>query len=325
MTNQLAPVDTRVADPSRPSLETTDRNRYARAIAASKRARWDIDADVIRGRNFDRSQKFLPDGLSFAHKLEFLSEAERRFLSQVQGRTYANMFGLFERFVNAKVLGLSQRHYFGDQVALEALVRFSDEEIKHQELFRRIERLAAPAMPEGYHFALDANQVAAVVLAKPTWSVLALICVSELFTQVHYKQSIAPDAQLSELFKDVFRFHWMEESQHAVLDELEWKAEDATLDPAQRDEAVTGLIDLVTAMDGLLQVQSAADATYFMQHAGLAFAPAEQAAVAKTILEAYRYQYILSGVQATHFPEILRGLVSDAQFERIVGALAPLM
>jgi hypothetical protein len=30
-------------------------------------------------------------------------------------------------------------HWFGDQVALEALVRFSDEELKHQALFRRIE------------------------------------------------------------------------------------------------------------------------------------------------------------------------------------------
>ena len=30
---------------------TTD--RYARCIAASKRIRWDIDADVIRGRTLD--------------------------------------------------------------------------------------------------------------------------------------------------------------------------------------------------------------------------------------------------------------------------------
>ena len=60
-------------------------------------------------------------------------------LSQIQGRTYANMFGLVERFINCKVLELSQHHCTGDQVALEALIRFSDEELKHQELFRRIE------------------------------------------------------------------------------------------------------------------------------------------------------------------------------------------
>ncbi len=68
-------------------------------------------------------------------------------LSQIQGRTYANMFGLVERFINAKILEVSRDHWLGDQTALEALVRFSDEELKHQELFRRIERMVASGMP----------------------------------------------------------------------------------------------------------------------------------------------------------------------------------
>jgi hypothetical protein len=59
---------------------------------------------------------------------------EKQFVSQIQGRTYANIFGLVERFINAKVLELSEDHWFGDQTALEALVRFSDEELKHQAL-----------------------------------------------------------------------------------------------------------------------------------------------------------------------------------------------
>ena len=51
------------------------------------------------------------------------------------------MFGLVERFINAKMLELSREHWLGDQIALEAMVRFTDEELKHQELFRRIERM----------------------------------------------------------------------------------------------------------------------------------------------------------------------------------------
>ena len=38
--------------------------RYAKCIEVSKRVRWDIERDVIRGRRFDFGQKFLPDGLS---------------------------------------------------------------------------------------------------------------------------------------------------------------------------------------------------------------------------------------------------------------------
>jgi hypothetical protein len=36
----------------------------------SKRVRWDIDKDVVRNREFDLSQKFLPDGLSKVDQLE---------------------------------------------------------------------------------------------------------------------------------------------------------------------------------------------------------------------------------------------------------------
>src|SRR5229473_8293071 len=121
--------------------------RYARCVESSKRVRWDIDKDVIRGRRFDVAHKFLPDALAMADAFTTLSADEKRFLSQIQGRTYANMFGLVERFINCKILELSQYHCTGDQVALEALVRFSDEELKHQELFRRIEKMIATKMP----------------------------------------------------------------------------------------------------------------------------------------------------------------------------------
>ena len=77
---------------------TIDVDRYAKCIEVSKRVRWDIDKDVIRGRQFDFSQKFLPDGISKVDQLDFLNEDEKKLLSQIQGRTYANMFGFVERF-----------------------------------------------------------------------------------------------------------------------------------------------------------------------------------------------------------------------------------
>jgi hypothetical protein len=304
-----------------PTLDTT---RYARAVAASKKVRWDIDTDVIRGRSFDQAHKFLPDGLSLAQELDFLSDEERRFFSQVQGRTYANIFGLVERFIDSKILEVSRRHHLGDQVALEALVRFSDEELKHQELFRRIETLAGRDMPEGYAFLLDPNEVARAVLSKSTWAVLALTSLIELFTQAHYKESIEPDAELSALFKDVFRFHWLEESQHAVLDELEWVAEDAKLGAEARERGVFELIELVAAVDGLLRLQAEQDAAYFLLSVGRELSAAETDRVRATLLKAYRYQYIFSGVERTRFPEILKSLIAADQFQRVADALSTL-
>ena len=79
---------------------TIDTNRYAKCVEVSKRVRWDTDRDVIRGRSFDFRRKFLPDGLSKVAQLPFLDADAQRLFSQVQGRTYANMFragGAFHR------------------------------------------------------------------------------------------------------------------------------------------------------------------------------------------------------------------------------------
>ncbi|WP_066267983.1 hypothetical protein [Hydrogenophaga palleronii] len=306
------------------SLTTVNTERYAQCIAASRRVRWDIDRDVIRARRLDLSKPFLPEGLSRIGRLEFLTPTERVRLSQVQGRTYANMFGLVERFIGIQMLSCSRRHWFGDQVALEALVRFSDEELKHQELFRRIERLAADGMAPGYAFAPTANAVASQVLEASTWAVLALTCHIELFTQVHYRQSIEPSADIAELYRDVFRYHWQEESQHVILDELEWACENARLTPRARDAAVDDLIALVGAIDHILQQQATADAHYFAHSNPRAFSTTEAERIAAGVLDAYRWQYIVSGMQVPRFRQTLIDMTTPAQQQRIQAALLPL-
>ena len=302
-----------------------DSKRYARCIEVSKRVRFDIDRDVIRGRRFEYSKKFLPDGLSKVNELEFLEPKDRRLLSQIQGRTYANMFGLVERFIGPKILEVSRDHWLGDQVKFEALVRFTDEELKHQELFRRIERLTAEGMPAGYRFLPQPNEVAAVVLGKSTWAVLALTCHIELFVLQHYHASIDPDAELSELYKDVFLHHAREESQHAILDELEWQREDAKLSASERDQAVNDLIALVAAVDGILQAQARADVEYFIAASGRKFTPAEIERLHAGVRKAYRWQYIVSGVQDKRFNELLGAMITPEQSWRIGAALEPIL
>jgi hypothetical protein len=307
------------------SAAAPNTSRYARCIEVSKRIRWDIERDVIRGRRFDFGRKFMPDGLSKIGQLSFLSSAEKRFLSQIQGRTYANMLALVERYVDGKTLEISQGHRFGDQVALEALVRMADEELKHQELFRRLDAMAAAGMPAGYVFVPEPNEFATTVLSKSTWAALGLTLDIELFSQAHYRSSIDPDPELSELWKDVFLFHWKEESQHAILDELAWRSEHARLSAAEREQGVSDLIDLVGAVDGIVRVQAEADAEYFIANAGRPVSAAGQASVHDVVLKAYRWQYVATGAQEPRFAEVLTELVTPAQMDRVGAALAPIM
>jgi len=179
-------------------------------------------------------------------------------------------------------------------------------------------------MPEGYRFLPDPDEVAAAVLNNSSWTVFALILEIELFTQEHYKQSIEPDENLSELYKDIFLFHWKEETTHAMMDEMEWPREDAKLSPEERDRAVDELIALVADVDGILQKQSRADADYFMKVCKRSFREEEARRIAEAVLEAYRWQYIFSGVEHPRFQKLYNELTTEEQRQRVSAALATL-
>jgi hypothetical protein len=298
--------------------------RYARVVETSKRVQWQIDRDLIRGRTFDLSKKFLPDGLSLVNELPFLGANDARLFSQVQGRTYANLFGLVERFISAKTCELGQTHALGDQHAFEALVRFTDEELKHQTLFRRIEEMMAKQMGGPYACVAEPTAVAGVVLGKSTWAVMGLTTHIELFVLAHYRSSIEAARDIDPLWKDVFRFHWIDEAQHVVIDELEWKREHEAIDEPARDAAVDDLIALVGAVDGILQAQAKADAKCFITMAGSLFDDGAHRRIEETMLKAYRWQYIVSGVLEPRFQKTLFGLVTPAQRARIEAAMGPL-
>jgi hypothetical protein len=125
-------------------------------------------------------------------------------------------------------------------------------------------------------------------------------------------------------FKDVFLYHWKEESQHALLDELELLRNDATLTFEQRDRAVDELIGLVAAVDGLLRGQVSADAAYFAANAGRSIGAGEARDIEAAFLRAYRWQYIHSGAAHPRFGSVLGGLLTEAQGQRIQAALETL-
>ena len=306
------------------SPQPVDEALYAKCIEVSKRVRWDIDKDVLRGRSFDLTKKFLPDGISGVDHFPSLTDDDKRLVSQVQGRTYANMFGFVERFITAEVLDCTRDHWLGSQVALESLVRFCDEELKHQLLFRRIEKMMTQIMPEGYTFLPDPDEVANAILENSTWAILGLILEIELFTQEHYKKSMEPDDELSELYKDVFLFHWKEETSHAMIDELEWERVNGKISAQERERAVDELITIVAAVDNILQDQSKADVKYFLKISQNTFTEEEIRKITSSFLKAYRWQYIFSGVEHPRYQKMLTKVTTEAQRQRLGEALAPL-
>ncbi len=99
---------------------------------------------------------------------------------------------------------------------------------------------------------------------------------------------------------------------------------DAGLTAEQRDRAVDEFIQLVAAVDGILQAQAKADAGYFAATCGRTIGEAEARAIGAAFLKAYRWQYIHSGAQHPHFGKVLTSLITEKQGQRIQAALATL-
>ena len=82
---------------------------------------------------------------------------------------------------------------------------------------------------------------------------------------------------------------------------------------------------MVVAVDGILQIQAKADADHFLRVCSRTFDEAQVQQLRDAMLHAYRWQYIVSGVNDERFQKILGGMITEAQFSRIGAALAPII
>jgi hypothetical protein len=74
-----------------------------------------------------------------------------------------------------------------------------------------------------------------------------------------------------------------------------------------------------------VQAQASVDAAYFLRLCSRDFSEGQQAALRSLVLRAYRWQYIISGVQHPHFSRLLTEMTTPAQRERIQLALAGIL
>ena len=116
------------------------------------------------------------------------------------------------------VMANAGRDIYGDETRLWSLLRFAEEELKHQDLMRR----ACEQFGNGFGVRCGLipgrEAVAEVVLGKSPLAALLLTSMVEWFTQLHYVEHVRDSEELDGLFRDLLRFHWIDESRHARLD-----------------------------------------------------------------------------------------------------------
>jgi hypothetical protein len=297
---------------------------YARCLSNAYKVNWKID-DLLGDRQFDLSKNWLPGPLTGASHVTCLDEDEKRKLTQIEMASYAHLFGYVEGFVAPKITELAQDFAIDGREAYDALTNFAAEEVKHMTMFRRLRDRVNGTLGIDTRLLGDQATTARYVLSKSSGAVLLLTACIEWLSQLHFTAAFAEDDACDEFTKDVFRAHWQEESQHAQMDHLEaLRCFDGMAD-RDRDQAIDDLIELVAAVDGLLQKQADYDVENLAEYLGRDFDAEERDDLYASILRAKRWTFIESGVTHPRFQELFMEVSTPAQQERVGMALEGLL
>ena len=234
---------------------------YASIVVASEKVAWSVD-EIFRDRRFDASKPMVPASWVRTQALVFLTDQDQLTLNHCRAFSYAHLTGNYEEFIPLHLTGIIQQDWHDDRAHLRALLRFGEEEMKHQQLFRRTEMVleASCGHPFGRYFddaKVRVTELTNAVLAYPPLPRFLLLLAFEFGTRRHYVESIQEHTEASgdPLYVDVLKAHWLEEAQHVKSDMLEV----AQLAREMSPEELSVAFDQVTGIGGLV------DATFVSQ------------------------------------------------------------
>jgi hypothetical protein len=294
---------------------------YDLSLQGSIKNAWTVD-EVFRDRDFDFTKPFLPERIAGVNGIDCLNPDEKRMLNQIRANSYCHIFAFVEEFIVPLVVDRARADVYGDETRLWSLLRFAEEEIKHQQMLHR----AGQQFETGFGVRCDLvpgrEAVAGAVLTTSPLAALLLTSMIEWFTQLHYVEHVRDRGELDELFRDILRFHWIDESRHARLDSLLIDEIASGLGADQRDRALSELLELGTAIDQLLAQQVEMDIDTLERAAGRIFSESEREHIRVNQQRAYRWTFLVSGLEHPDFVRTVSRLSATGPERLAVAATA---
>jgi hypothetical protein len=277
---------------------------YESTTAASERVAWTLDDVLTEHARFDFSRPFLPAPMLGEH-LGFLAPDEQLALNHIRAHGYLCMFGLVEEFILPYVLDQARARLEAPSDERRSLLQFASEEAKHIALFERFRAIFERDFGQPLQVLGPPEAIAAHVLDHSELGVGLLILHIEWMTQRHYVNMVRDDVALEPHFASLLRHHWLEESQHARIDEWIVQRVGASLTDVERARAVDEYLALCAFLDGGLANQVEMDLDALERVTGRRFTENEREQLASTQHQAQRRTFLGAGI--TH-PRLLRML-----------------
>jgi hypothetical protein len=289
---------------------------YASIVAASEHVAWTVD-EIFRDRRFDASKPLVPASWVGTQEAAFLTDQDHLTLNHCRAFSYAHLNGNYEEFIPLHLAGIVQQDWHADRTHLRALLRFGEEEMKHQQLFRRTETVleASCGHPFGRYFDEGKARVTALtraVLAYPPLPRFLLLLAFEFGTRRHYVESIQEQTEESgdPLYVDVLKAHWLEEAQHVKSDMLEIAQLARAMSPEEVGAAFDQMAGIGELVDATLVGQVDQEIATLQQVTGRTLPEAEATTLRDTLY--HSLQAIIAGVSLT-----------DPRFRKVALELSP--
>jgi P-aminobenzoate N-oxygenase AurF len=286
--------------------------RYQTCLEGSVKQAWTVD-DCFQGRDFDFAKPFLPERIAGVSDIGCLDADEKRLLNQIRANSYCHIFAFVEEYIVPMVMDQARAEVYGDETRLWSLLRFAEEETKHQQMLRRACEQFEAGFGVSCGLVPGREAVAQAVLDTSPLTALLLTSMIEWFTQLHYVEHVRDRAELDELFRDILRFHWIDESRHARMDSLLIDEVASALTAEQREQAIDQLLELGGAIDGLLAQQVELDIDALQTVTGRSFTNDERDDMRACQQRAYRWTFLVSGLQHPNFVGIVGELTAAGQ------------
>jgi hypothetical protein len=269
---------------------------YENIISASERVSWTLDEVLPKTGTLDFTKRFLPDALVGAEGLDFLTAAEKLKLNQIRGNAYAHLFQFVEEYIVATCVRHVEAEVFGDEMNLRAMLRFAEEEVKHQMLFQRFLQVFARGFPTPCEGIPSQKAVAGVILSKTPMAVMMITLHLEVMTQQHYTQCVQSADGLDATFKQMLKSHWAEESQHAKIDAMTLRKLALTSTAEMRKQAVQDYLDLIDALLGLLGQQAELDVKSLERALNKTFIDNQRQTLLQSQKKSYQQTFVTWGI-----------------------------
>ena len=291
---------------------------YKKTLEASRKVNWKIE-DIIGGdKQLDFGKRFMPESLARVDELEFLTDDERKVLNQIKGHTYLSIFGLVEEFILPFVLDHVRPSLDENDYRVRAMLQFASEEAKHIQLFKEFSDEFQAKFGTDCAVIGPPSAVAEKVLSHAPLGIALVILHIEWMTQRHFIESIRDNGDIDEQFKSLLKNHWLEEAQHAKLDELMVEAIADGMTVEEIENGVNEYLEIGGFLDEGLKQQTIFELEAFEKATGRTLTEEEKERFMENQHQSNRWTYLGTGMTHPNFLKMV-GALSSEQRSRLEG------